>query len=292
MVDLLNTKTINLDITEEEPNYKLPPLKKKQIKKISVPHYPNVNIPMSEKEIMEFKKKYPNRIIDMKKQRPEGSEQIELKNIFGSSNRLENDDFYDNIPDIISDNSIVVDVYLEEDRTNNYIKGYWHHKLGNCYSFCADKKGNPLIIIGKKWYIYFLISIIIQTLMWFCLFYYKKELEEGVKITGAIIVLIFQIIYTICFLSNPGFPRNTIGRMKGTPKNEYKYCSECLFYINLNKKVNHCFSCGICVEGFYRHSFLINKCIGRKNKYLFFIFILALIINIIYIAIAIGLANR
>ena len=80
--------------------------------------------------------------------------------------------------------------------------------------------------------------------------------------------------------------------MKGTPKNEYKYCSECLFYINLNKKVNHCFSCGICVEGFYRHSFLINKCIGRKNKYLFFIFILALIINIIYIAIAIGLANR
>lgn len=292
MVDLLNTKTINLDITEEEPNYKLPPLKKKQIKKISVPHYPNVNIPMSEKEIMEFKKKYPNRIIDMKKQRPEGSEQIELKNIFGSSNRLENNDFYDNVPDVISDNSIVGDVYLEEDRTNNYIKGYWHHKLGNCYSFCADKKGNPLIIIGKKWYIYFLISIIIQTLMWFCLFYYKKELEEGVKITGAIIVLIFQIIYTICFLSNPGFPRNTIGRMKGTPKNEYKYCSECLFYINLNKKVNHCFSCGICVEGFYRHSFLINKCIGRKNKYLFFIFILALIINIIYIAIAIGLANR
>ena len=292
MVDLLNTKTINLDITEEEPNYKLPPLKKKQIKKISVPHYPNVNIPMSEKEIMEFKKKYPNRIIDMKKQRPEGSEQIELRNIFGSSNRLENNDFYDNVPDIISDNSIVGDVYLEEDRTNNYIKGYWHHKLGNCYSFCADKKGNPLIIIGKKWYIYFLISIIIQTLMWFCLFYYKKELEEGVKITGAIIVLIFQIIYTICFLSNPGFPRNTIGRMKGTPKNEYKYCSECLFYINLNKKVNHCFSCGICVEGFYRHSFLINKCIGRKNKYLFFIFILALIINIIYIAIAIGLANR
>ena len=255
MVDLLNTKTINLDITEEEPNYKLPPLKKKQIKKISVPHYPNVNIPMSEKEIMEFKKKYPNRIIDMKKQRPEGSEQIELKNIFGSSNRLENNDFYDNVPDVISDNSIVGDVYLEEDRTNNYIKGYWHHKLGNCYSFCADKKGNPLIIIGKKWYIYFLISIIIQTLMWFCLFYYKKELEEGVKITGAIIVLIFQIIYTICFLSNPGFPRNTIGRMKGTPKNEYKYCSECLFYINLNKKVNHCFSCGICVEGFYRHSF-------------------------------------
>ena len=67
---------------------------------------------------------------------------------------------YDNISDVINNNSIVGDAYLEEDRTNNYIKGYWHHKLGNCYSFCADKKGNPLINYWFKMvYIYlFIIS--------------------------------------------------------------------------------------------------------------------------------------
>ena len=78
---------------------------------------------MSEKEIMEFKKKYPNRNIEFKKPKPEGSEQIELKNMFGSTNHLENTDIHENIPDVLSNNSIVGDVYLEEDRTNNYIRG-------------------------------------------------------------------------------------------------------------------------------------------------------------------------
>ena len=292
MVDLLNSNNIKSVVLEEEPIFKLPPLKKKKIIKIPVPHYPNIDVPMSEKEIMEFKKKYPNRNINFKKPRPQGSEQIELKNIFGSTSHLENTDMYDNISDVISDNSIVGDAYLEEDRTNNYIKGYWHHKLGNCYSFCADKKGNPLIIIGSKWYIYICLSLVIHVIIWFFLIFYKKEIEKNVKIGQIILSLIFQIIYTIVYISNPGFPRNTIGRMKGIPKEQFKYCSECLFYINLNKKVNHCFTCGICVEGFHWHSFLINKSVGRKNFYLFCIFFVIFIVNIIYIIAIICLGNR
>jgi len=292
MVEILNSNNIQLDFLEEEPNNKLPPLKKKVIKKKPIPHYPNIDVPMSEKEIMEFKKKYPNRNIEFKKPKPEGSEQIELKNMFGSTNHLENTDIHENIPDVLSNNSIVGDVYLEEDRTNNYIKGYWHHKLGNCYSFCADKKGNPLIIMGSKWYIYIIISIIMHVSMWFFLYFYRNELENGVKITGLIMIFVFQLIYTIVYLSNPGFPRNTIGRMKGIPNEEYKYCSECLFYIKKTNKTKHCLKCGICIEGFHRHSILINKCIGKKNFYLFYIFIGILISNIVYIIIVICLGNR
>jgi hypothetical protein len=83
MVEFLNSKNIKLDIPDENPSNKLPPLKKKVIKKFPVPHYPNIDVPMSEKEIMEFKKKYPNRVIDFKRIKPEGSEQVELKNLFG-----------------------------------------------------------------------------------------------------------------------------------------------------------------------------------------------------------------
>ena len=293
MVEFLNSQKVNLDITtEEEQSSKLPPLKKKHIRKIPVPHYPNVYAPMSEKEIMEFQKKYPNRKIDLKNLKSDKSEQVELKDLYGSSNKLSSNDVYDNVADVISDNSIVGDVYLEEDRTNNYIKGYWSHKLGKCYSFCADKRGNPLIIMGKRWYIYVLLSLLIHGLLWFTLIFYKDELEDKLKIPGIVFSFIFQLFYTISFLINPGFPRNNIGRMKGIPTEQYKYCSECLFYIDKNKKVNHCFKCGICVEGFHRHSFLVNKCIGRKSKILFYIFITFLIVNIIYIAILIGLGNR
>ena len=40
---------------------------------------------MSDKEIQEFKKKYPNRKIEYKKPKIEVSEQIELKDIYLSS---------------------------------------------------------------------------------------------------------------------------------------------------------------------------------------------------------------
>ena len=187
----------------------------------------------------------------------------------------------------MNENSIVGDPYLEEDRTNNYIRGYFYHKLGNCHSFLADKKGNPLIILGKKIWIYCLISIILHGVFWFHIIYHKRKLKKNIRITGIVFISSFQIIYTIVYLLNPGFPKNTVGRNKGIPPEKYKYCSECLFYFNLSKRVKHCLICGICVEGFFRHSILINKCIGRKNIIPFIIFILFLLLNIIYIIVII-----
>jgi len=177
MVEFLNSQEISFDFHDEKAIYKLPPLKKKVFKKIEAPHFPNVDVPMSEKEIMEFKKKYPNRKIEYKKPNPIGSEQIELKNICISTVPLESPDNNDNAPDVMNENSIVGDPYLEEDRTNNYIRGYFYHKLGNCHSFLADKKGNPLIILGKKIWIYCLISIILHGVFWFHIIYHKRKLN-------------------------------------------------------------------------------------------------------------------
>ena len=292
MVEFLNSKEISFDFYDDEAIYKLPPLKKKINKKIEAPHFPNVDVPMSEKEIMEFKKKYPNRKIEYKKPKPAGSEQIELKNICISMAPLETTEIYDNAPDVVNKNSIVGDPYLEEDRTNNYIKGYFYHKLGNCHSFLADKKGNPLIILGKKIWIYCLISIILHIIFWFHIISHRRKLKKNLRIAGIILISSFQILYTIVYLLNPGFPKNTVGRNKGIPPEQYKYCSECLFYYNISKKVKHCFICGICVEGFFRHSILINKCVGRKNLICFNIFIVFLLANIIFIIIIISFSYK
>jgi len=292
MVEFLNSQEISFDYIVEDGKYKLPPLKKKVIKKMEVPHFPNVDVPMSEKEIMEFKKKYPNRKIEYKKQKPIGSEQIELKNVVLSTAPLESPDINENAPEIVNKNSIVGDPYMEEDRTNNYIKGYFYHKLGNCYSFLADKKGNPLFILGKKIWIYFLISIVLHAVFWFHLIYHKKRLKKNIRIPGIVFISSFQIIYTIVYILNPGFPKNTLGRNKGIPPEKYKYCSECLFYFNKSKKVKHCLICGICVEGFFRHSILINKCIGRKNIILFNIFLVFFLLNIIYIIVIISFSYK
>jgi hypothetical protein len=282
------SNSLEFDISfSNAPTFKLPPLKKKIVKKKEAPHFSNVNVPMSEKEINEFKKKYPNRKIIYKTEKPPQSEQIELKNIYLSSAPLEITDIYNNAPDIMNNDSIVGDPYLEEDRTNNYIKGYFYHKLGNCHSFLSDKKGNPLIIVGKKIWIYFLITLVLHFIFWFHILYFRKRIKKNIRITGIVFICLFQIIYSILYLINPGFPKNNLGRNKGIPTEQYKYCSECLFYYNISRKVNHCFTCGICVEGFVRHSIFINKCVGKKNFILFNIFLIFLATNIILIIIII-----
>ena len=107
---------------------------------MEVPNFPNVDVPISEKEIIEFKKKYPNRKIEYKNQKPRDSEQIELKNIVLSTAPLESPDSFENAPEIANTNSIVADPYMEEDRTNNYIRGYFYHKLLFAVLFWQIKK--------------------------------------------------------------------------------------------------------------------------------------------------------
>lgn len=295
MVDLLNAQSIDLafpedDFYNEQPS-NMPELKKKQRKKQEIPHFPNVDVPMKEEDILNYKKEKYQKQLDEKKtlnKRDTRSEQIKLKSLKSSISQDENIDEYHN--DIIDKNSIVADAYVLEDKTNNYVKGYYYHKLGNCYSFCASK-GNPLIIIGPKWYNFFIISILVNSIIWFYIIYYGGEFNSDFKISGVVIVEIFQWSFIYNFICNPGFPKNNEGRLKGIPKEKYKYCSDCYFYINKNKKVKHCFDCGFCVEGFHRHSMFLSKCVGRKNLCMYYVFLISLLANAVYLVLCVSIVN-
>ncbi len=56
-----------------------------------------------------------------------------------------------------------------------------------------------------------------------------------------------------------------------------KYCITCIIKKEENEK--HCLICDSCIIGFDHHCQWINKCIGKKNHYLFLFFLIYLIIN-------------
>lgn len=295
MVDLLNVHSIDLAFPEadfyiEDQNSQMPELKRKKRPKLEVPHFPNVDVPMKEEEILNYKQKKNNKSNKPEKKEGYKSERIKLKQLTNKISQDENND--ENQNEIEGGNSIVGDRYIEEDRTNNYIRGYTYHKLGNCHAFCADSKGNPLIIISPKWYKFFVISLLINSLIWFYLLYYGGEFNPQFKLAGVIIVEIFQWTYLYNFVCNPGFPKNNEGRMKGIPKEKYKFCSECFFYVSKKRRVKHCFECGICVEGYHHHaSWLLGKCVGRGNRCMYYIFILSLVANAVFLALCISIVN-
>jgi len=54
------------------------------------------------------------------------------------------------------------------------------------------------------------------------------------------------------------------------------YCPKC--FVPVVNTIKHCIICKKCVEGFSHHCFWINKCIGKKNILIYFIFILITLI--------------
>ena len=59
-------------------------------------------------------------------------------------------------------------------------------------------------------------------------------------------------------------------------KKEKIYCSYCKFLYPINKKLEHCDECGVCICNYDHHCGVIGKCVGKYNKILFCLFVLSI----------------
>ncbi len=158
-----------------------------------------------------------------------------------------------------------------------------YRKIGNCYCFIFTKQNNPIFIIGPNYYMFFFISLLSNLLLLFLNFFYGGYLNKKYKKIGKYFILVFQFFYFINYILNPGYPKNNKNRNSGEPKELYKLCSECHFYVNKNKKVYHCYDCDICIENFKFHCPVTGKCIGRNIIITYYLFILSSLFLIGYI---------
>ena len=65
-----------------------------------------------------------------------------------------------------------------------------------------------------------------------------------------------------------------------------KICRDCKIIIENNQFIEHCKTCNICITEMSFHCFWIGKCIGKKNKIFFYLFLFMSIILIIYLIFA------
>ena len=152
----------------------------------------------------------------------------------------------------------------------NKIGKYFYKKIGNCHFFYGDEDGKPLFIIGPQWYMFIFLTLLVNTVVIFFLYLFWSVNGLLYKTIGIIFLSGFQVFYTLTFILNPGYPINNTGRNFGMPRNKYRKCNECCFWVGINDKVNHCYDCDICVEGYDHHCPWTSKCIGRKNLFTFY----------------------
>lgn len=147
----------------------------------------------------------------------------------------------------------------------------------------------PLLVIGPD-ALHFIIVFTISSLL-SIIFYSIKNTYFIMKFIYLLAYLIYIISYTLLMILNPGIPTNKNNIDLGELKRNYKQCNicNCISSKNSDYITFHCNKCNICVEEYTHHCYLASKCVGKKNKLIFKIWLFSipfyLIIIFLYIII-------
>ena len=155
-------------------------------------------------------------------------------------------------------------------------KHYLYKKLGNCYSFLGNKKGDPLFIIGPDWkkFIYLFFAI---TVVFLCFCKEKwQNLSGFMKFVGLLFYFSYFISHIYTEIINPGHPKHNLDSKTGEPRKKFDYCSICKIWVNKELNTKHCERCDICIEGHINHYKWTSKCIGKNNQMFYYIFLISL----------------
>ena len=150
-------------------------------------------------------------------------------------------------------------------------KKYFSKKIGNCFTFFGDRRGDPLFIIGPDW-IRFLLILVIVTIMYYISCKIKwNNLGGLMKFIGIMIYLLYFISHIYTETINPGYPKHNLDSKTGEPRSKFDFCPICKMWVSKEKNTKHCDKCDICIEGHIKHYKWMSKCIGRNNKMLYYI---------------------
>ena len=118
----------------------------------------------------------------------------------------------------------------------------------------------------------------------------RKFINIFILIIGILVYFFFFITYSLTCLIDPGIitPDYYLENYKADKMNiqNYRICNKCNAVMDLDKGVEHCYDCDICIIGNDHHCPWSSKCIGKNNIYMFRLFICSIFTHIGYLTVA------
>ena len=117
----------------------------------------------------------------------------------------------------------------------------------------------------------------------------RKFINIFILIIGILVYFFFFITYSLTCLIDPGIitPDYYLENYKADKMNiqNYRICNKCNAVMDLDKGVEHCYDCDICIIGNDHHCPWSSKCIGKNNIYMFRLFICSIFTHIGYLTV-------
>ena len=211
--------------------------------------------------------------------------------ISNTKNNLNNDaNDINDINDNIDDMSQLNNNFINNDCEDNQIKEI-NPNLDRFFDeihpfFFINNE--PFIVIGPD-ALHFIIVFTISSLLSIIFYSIKKNTYFIMKSLYLLAYLLYITSYTLLMILNPGIPTNKNNIDLEELKRNYKQCNicNCISSKNSDYITFHCNKCNICVEEYTHHCYLASKCVGKKNKLIFKIWLFSipfyLIIIFLYI---------
>ena len=166
-------------------------------------------------------------------------------------------------------------------------------RKGNMIMMFYNKNGEPLIVIGPHWPFTLCMICFINLTNFFLYYFFYESLFDSLKIIGIIIVFIQSLSYLIIFIMNPGIPPKELwienyfkNRSNQSEIGSYKICNICKIIMRTNDNTKHCEECNMCIMGLENHCSWISKCVSKKNKKIYYVFLVSTFSLIVYYVIA------
>ena len=206
----------------------------------------------------------------------------------------------------MSDISMDYELPIEKDipiTQDNYSSDFYKTKKkigkatrkGNMIMMCYNSNGEPLIVIGPHWPFTICMMIFIDSFIFFYFHFLKNYLHTIVKNIGLGISFVQIFSYFLIFLMNPGIPQkelwieNYFKNKNNSSRDEidsYRICNICKIVRRNSDNTHHCDECNMCIKGVENHCSWISKCISKKNKKIYFVFLGSTFCLLVYFILA------
>ena len=165
-------------------------------------------------------------------------------------------------------------------------KAYFNiNRKGKMKMFLFNNKGKPLIAIGPDWIFSFSLMAFLDIISFCYLFFLRNLLLRFMLYLGIIIFSVQSSSFLMTVLLNPGIVPKELWLENYKHLDEigsYRICNICKIIMRNDDKTDHCEDCNICIIGADHHCPWTSKCVGKKNKKLFKIFVFSTFILLIY----------
>lgn len=143
------------------------------------------------------------------------------------------------------------------------------------------KDGDPIYVMGELFPFCFIFNFFF---IFGSIYYLYGKVYKFYIMLGFIIGLIQIILYTFSGILNPGLPKLEYEKLiyEDVSNKNFRQCKDCKFWINTEFSTQHCNECNVCIEGYDHHCSTLNLCIGKDNLKIFYFYILASFIFVIY----------